>query len=339
VKVSIVTVCKNSEKTIDRAISSIVSQIYADIEYIIVDGDSQDGTKAIIDRYTSRITYLISEPDAGVYQAMNKAIRIATGSWIYFVNSDDYLFDEDVIQDLVAFLSTCADCDFIYGDHEARYTTGDAAIHKPASPDRMLEELVSLGECMIQPACFFKAELFTKVGLFNEAYRIASDYEWFARLLQDASLKLCYYPRTLASYAHGGLSSNIPALFQEVFAIQNQMPLYQQEPWFTKRVQKLQQSFIDKYDLLEKTHKLSIARLHHIESAESQICSLNAQIVELKQAQTNSRLAQPQNEVEGLRSQVSTLQSRVEAMETSKFWKLRQVWFDLKRFLGLKVNE
>lgn len=334
-KVSIITVCKNSAPTLDRAIQSVISQTYPNIEYIIIDGDSQDKTKAIIKRYADQISHFVSEPDSGVYAAMNKGIRLATGDWLYFVNSDDYLFDSNVIQDLVTFLSTCLGCNFVYGDHEARYATGDSSIHQPAPPERMLEEMVSLGECMIQPACFFKADLFTQLGLFNETYKIAADYEWFARLLQAHSLKLCYFPRTLVSYSHGGLSSNIPALFEEVFTIQNQIPLYQQEPWLSKRTAKLQQSFIEKYDLLERTHKLSIARLHHIESAEARIQSLEAKIAQLN---PKAKLPALQSEIEALRLQVSTLQSRIEAMETSKFWQLRTGWFKLKRLIGLPAD-
>jgi glycosyltransferase involved in cell wall biosynthesis len=339
VKVSIITVCKNSAQTIERAIQSVVSQVYPDIEYIIIDGDSQDGTQAIVERYSQQISKFVSESDGGVYQAMNKGIHLATGDWIYFVNSDDYLFDTYVIQDLVTFLSTCADCDFLYGDHEARLTTGDASIHQPAPPDQMLEEMVSLGECMIQPACFFRADLFTRLGRFDESYKIAADYEWFARLLQNPELKLCYVPRTLVSYSHGGLSSNIPALFAEVFAIQNQIPLYQQEPWLSKRTQKLQRSFIEKYDLLEKTHKLSMARLRQIESLEAHVQSLESQLAQPRLETAKARVVQLQAEVEQLQSQVSTLQSRISAMETSKFWQLRRAWFQLKRRLGLPTDQ
>jgi glycosyltransferase involved in cell wall biosynthesis len=338
VKVSIITVCKNAEQTLEKAIQSVLSQTYSEVEYIVIDGDSQDNTKEIIERYISQINHLISEPDSGVYQAMNKGINFATGDWIYFVNADDYLFDENVIQDLVTFISTHSNCTLIYGDHEARYTTGESNIHKPASSEQMLEEMVSLGECMIQPACFFKAELFQKLGLFNETYKIAADYEWFARLLQDPSCKLCYYPRTLVSYAHGGLSGNIPALFAEVFAIQNQIPLYQQEPWLSKRTQKLQQSFIEKYDLLERTHELSIKRLHHIEAVEAHVKNLEHQIhtLEAKLAQTQpTSVTQMQAEIETLQTKAAALQNRITAMETSKFWQLRTAWFQLKRLVGL----
>ncbi|MBF2073933.1 MAG: glycosyltransferase [Synechococcales cyanobacterium C42_A2020_086] len=341
-KVSIITVCKNAEETVERAIQSIVGQTYPAIEYIVVDGQSEDKTCSIIERYLNHITVFVSEPDSGVYQAMNKGIQLATGNWLYFVNADDYLFDATVIQDLVEFVSEHPGCDFVYGDHEARLTTGEASIYSPASPERMLEEMVTLGECLIQPACFFKADLFRQLGLFDETYRIAADYEWFARLLQTPDLQLCYYPRILISYAHGGLSGNIPALFQEVFAIQNSIPLYQQEPWLSRRMQKLQQSFIEKYDLLERTHHLSMARLRHIEALEPQVQALEAKVqaqaFEIAQLKAATPAAALQTEVEALRSQTAALQDRIAAMETSKFWKLRHAWFQLKRRLGLPAD-
>lgn len=342
-KVSVITVCKNSEQTIERAIQSIINQTYAQIEYIIVDGCSKDNTDAIINRYQEKIAHFISEVDSGVYEAMNKGIRLATGDWFYFVNSDDYLIDDNVIQDLVQFVSLHPDCDFVYGNHEARFPNGDSSFHAAAPPEQMLEEMVSLGECMIQPACFFKADLFTKLGLFDETYKIAADYEWFARLLQDASLRLYYYPRNLVSYSHGGLSSNIRALFEEVFSIQNKIALYQQEPWLTKRLHKLQQSFVDKYDLLERTNHLSLKRLRHIEALEARIQAIEeAAAREAPQKKAQRLEAQNQalkTEIEALQAKASDLEARIQAMESSKFWQLRGKWFNLKRRLGLPADE
>jgi glycosyltransferase involved in cell wall biosynthesis len=281
-KVSVITVCKNSEKTIERAIQSLVTQTYPHIEYIVIDGDSTDGTKLIVERYGDRITHFISEPDNGIYSAMNKGIQLATGDLLYFLNSDDYLFDANVIQDMIQFLANHPEYDFIYGDHEARFNFGKSSIHKPAPPNQILKEMVCLGECFIQPASFFKANLFQKLGLFSESYKIAGDYEWFARLLQDNALHLGYYPRTIVSYAHGGASSQIRPLFEEVFAIQNQVPLYQEPDWLNQRLVELQKSFIDKYDRLEKTHQLSQKREQRIIYLESQEDSLQAQVSALR---------------------------------------------------------
>jgi glycosyltransferase involved in cell wall biosynthesis len=281
-KVSVITVCKNSEKTIAAAIQSLVTQTYPQIEYIVIDGDSTDSTKEIIESYRDRITHFISEPDPGIYAAMNKGIQLATGDLLYFLNSDDYLFDPHVIQDIVQFSIDNPQHDFIYGDHEARFDFGKSSIHKPAPPDQILKEMVCLGECLIQPASFFKAQLFQRLGLFSEAYQIAADYEWFARLLQDKTLQLGYIPRTIVSYAHGGASSHIRPLFEEVFAIQNQVPLYQEPEWINQRLVELQKAFIDKYDRLEKTHHLSQKREQRIIYLESQEDALQAQVSELR---------------------------------------------------------
>jgi glycosyltransferase involved in cell wall biosynthesis len=281
-KVSVITVCKNSAATIDKAIHSLVTQTYPNIEYIVIDGDSTDGTKEIIKTYHDRITHFISEPDRGIYAAMNKGIQLATGDLLYFLNSDDYLFDPSVIQDIVQFSIDNPQYDFIYGDHEARFNFGKSSIHKPAPPDQILKEMVCLGECFIQPASFFKAHLFQRLGLFDETYKIAADYEWFARLLQDQTLQLGYISRTIVSYAHGGASSHIRPLFEEVFAIQNQVPLYQEPEWINQRLIELQKSFIDKYDRLEKTRHLSQKREQRIIYLESQEDALQAQVGELR---------------------------------------------------------
>jgi glycosyltransferase involved in cell wall biosynthesis len=325
-KVSIITVCKNAAKTIEKAIQSVLEQTYRTIEYVVIDGASEDGTKEILQAYSDRISTLISEPDAGIYAAMNKGIRLATGTFLYFLNADDYLFDSTVIQDLVQFVTEHPKCEFVYGDHEARFFSGHASIHQPALPEMMLEEMVCLGECLIQPASFFKADLFTRLGWFEERYRIASDYEWFSRLIQDQTITLHYYPRTLVSYSHGGASSNIRALFEEVFAIQNSIPLYQQDEWLKKRLVKLQQAFIDKYDLLERTDKLAIARYRDIMGLEARITQLRDEVATLKA------------EVEPLRQAHAVLENKIEAMKTSKFWQLRSLWFRVKRKLGLPVD-
>jgi glycosyltransferase involved in cell wall biosynthesis len=303
-KVSVITVCRNSETDIEKAIQSVLSQTYPNIEYIVIDGASTDRTPELIQGFGDRITQFVSEPDNGIYQAMNKGIQRATGDWLYFLNSDDYLFDETVIQDLVHFCSENPQYDFVYGDHEARFSFGKSSFHQPAPPDRALVEFINLGECFIQPASFFKASLFQQLGLFSETYKIAADYEWFTRLLQS-SLTLGYYPRVIVSYSHGGASSEIRSLFEEVFAIQNQVPLYQEPQWITQRLLQLQKSFIDKYDRLEKTHQLSQKREQRIIYLESQ--------------------------EDGLQAQVSALRDELELLKRRKLGVVRWVWRRLRR--------
>lgn len=334
-KVSIITVCRNSAKTIEKTIQYVAGQTYPDIEYIIIDGDSEDGTKQILDRHQAHVATVVSEPDRGIYNAMNKGIHAATGEFLYFANADDYLFDTNVIQDLVEFVKQHPDCDLAYGDHEARFLSGDTGIYQPVAPEQMLEEMICLGDNHLhQPTSFFRANLFKRIGLFNESYKIASDYEWFLRCLQDSTVTLCYCPRTIVSYAHGGASGNVRALFTEVFDIQNKAPICQEPTWLAKRVAKLQTIYVDKYDLLERTNQLSLARYADIQTLESQVAHLKAQLEQARVKKIEVMKAQ----IEALEAETERLNAEIAAMKTSKFWKLRTGWFKFKMLVGLPVD-
>lgn len=270
-KISIITVCKNSEKYIEGAIASVLDQSYSDIEYIIIDGNSTDRTQQIINQYSKFISKFISESDRGLYEAMNKGIKLATGSFLYFLNSDDRLFDRDVIKDIVSFISDHQNCDFIYGDVQTKSGSGDMQINKPVDPDQILDEMICLGNCPIQPACFFKADLFSKLGYFNQNYKIAADYEWFIRLFNNnlsQPLNLFYFSRSIVVYDRGGLSSNVNKVFGEVFDIQNSSLLFQTKYWLNQRIVKLQESTINTQQLISETEKLSAKRLAIIEHLE-----------------------------------------------------------------------
>ncbi|MGF1536039.1 MAG: glycosyltransferase [Elainellaceae cyanobacterium] len=311
-KVSVITVCYNAEATLGRTIQQVLAQTYAPLEYIVVDGASTDGTPALLRRYADRINHVVSEPDEGLYHAMNKGIALATGDWLYFANADDYLIDPEVVSDVVAFIQAYPDSDFVYGNHETRHRSGSASVYQPAPPEEMLSELVYLGNCFIQPASFFNAKLFDVLGPFHDRYKIAADYDWFVRLLAHSDLVVRHYPRTIASYAQGGASSNIRALFAEVFEIQNQVPVYQQPEWRSRRMAILQQEFTDKYARLEESHRAVVARERRIVALEKKVQALEARAGELA--------------------------GEVAAMKTSKFWKLREGWFAVKQRLGLPVD-
>lgn len=271
-KVSVITVCRNAARTIERTITAVTQQTYPNLEYIVVDGASDDGTLAICDRHTAAITKLVSEPDDGIYQAMNKGIHLASGDWLYFANADDYLFDAYVIQDLVAFILEHPEADVVYGDHEARFPDGNASIHGCVTSDQMLEAIVCFqAGCLLQPACLFKRTVFEQAGEFSPDYGIASDYKWFLEALQVPSITFEYFARTLVSYAHGGRSSDISALFREIFEIQAKDTLCQDPQWLQRRLTALQQQYIDKYARLEENHyrlgrveTLHALRGHHL---------------------------------------------------------------------------
>ncbi|MBW4653254.1 MAG: glycosyltransferase [Kaiparowitsia implicata GSE-PSE-MK54-09C] len=245
-KISIITVCRNAENHFETAIQSVVAQTHGDIEYIVVDGASSDRTLDIAQRYSTHIHHLISEPDDGIYQAMNKGIQVATGDYLYFLNSDDYLKDQAVIQDVVTFIQSQSNCDFLYGNLEVRRGKHALEIKVPKPPEAIAEALMFYVDGPQHPASFFKRELFSILGLFDETYRISADYEWFLRMLQHGAIAIHYIPRTISSFSNQGLSGTAQSLsLKEVFRAQETLGLYQTESWLNRRISRLQEMVID----------------------------------------------------------------------------------------------
>jgi len=258
VKISIITVCRNSEKTIETTIKSVISQTYKNIEYIVIDGDSKDRTKDIVLSYGNRISKFVSESDKSLWEAMNKAIKLATGDFIYFINSDDYIYDRNVIDDVVTIINKKPELDFIYGDVEVRQTQGKRIIQKSPTPNEIIESMILRGT-IPHVGSFIEANLFQTIGLYNENYRLASDYEWITKLIHDPDIKLFYFPRVIASFYAGGLSSHVQENLTEIFAVQNYAPIYQTEYWINKRFIALQTELIE-------VQRLSDERFAFIES-------------------------------------------------------------------------
>ncbi len=256
-KISIITVCKNSEIFIEKSIQSVITQTHKNIEYIIMDGASTDKTCELINNYSCYIDIFKSEPDQGLYEAMNKAIDLATGNFYYFLNSDDYLFDNQVISDVVNFISMNPNSEFIYGNCQTRSALGILSIHQPVKPEQVLDEMLILGDFPIQAATFFKADLFTRFGYFSCDYKIASDYEWYTRILNNQNVCLSYYPRLISSFYRGGLSSDFRRVFPEVWAIQNQALVYQSDYWQKQKVIKLQELILKTQELIKEANLLT----------------------------------------------------------------------------------
>lgn len=289
IKISIITVCKNAEPHIKTCLESIINQTYTNYEYIIIDGKSEDGTINIINQYSTHINKLISEPDDGLYQAMNKGVKLATGDFIYFLNSDDYLCDTEVLKDVVAILTAQPEADFLYGNMQLRNTSGQISIHVPPSPQELQTEMIF--SCAIpHPTSFFKADLFTKLGMFDESYQISGDYEWFTRLLKNNNLKLVYSDRLISSYYCGGISGiNLRLAYQEVFKAQNSSSLYSNYD-ADLRINKLQQFCVDQQELIGTLRKLSEDRQGYIDVLERYILELTSSITNFKQLNKKRRL-------------------------------------------------
>ncbi|MDJ0728371.1 MAG: glycosyltransferase family 2 protein [Crocosphaera sp.] len=311
-KISIITVCKNAEKTIKKAIESVINQTYSDLEYIVIDGNSDDKTKKIIEQYKTQINNWISEPDTGIYNAMNKGIKIATGDFIYFLNSDDYLLDNDVIQDVVNYLSDHPNCDIIYGNLEAR-DKDNTIIVKPPQPEKILEWMIY--GSMPHQATFTKANIFEKYGLFNEDYKIVADVEWYLNLLQYNDINWHYYPRTIASYALDGLSTkDIKLTRVEYWQVHNAAQVYQGNDWDKKRLLKYQDIILYFEEQLILSKKNNEQLQKKIDNVNNKFQSSQTLVIEQKH-------------------KIQELQQELEAMKTSKFWKLRALWFKLRNSL------
>jgi glycosyltransferase involved in cell wall biosynthesis len=205
-KISIITVSYNSSSTIRETIESVLSQDYPNIEYIIVDGLSTDGTVEIVKSFGKKIDQFTSEKDSGLYDAMNKAITMATGDVVGILNSDDLYFNSNVLTDIMnEFGRSNSDC--VYGDlfyfdtkqpdRPLRYYKG-----KNFSPSK-----ISIGILPPHPTFFVKKSIYQKFGTFDTQFKYAADFDLMARFLYVNRISYSYIPKTLVKMRTGGLST------------------------------------------------------------------------------------------------------------------------------------
>lgn len=205
-KVSVTTVCLNSVATIEDTIRSILSQDYKHIEYIIIDGGSTDGTLKIIKKYRDRIHKYISEPDDGIYHAMNKGIKLSTGNIVGFLNSGDIYASENVIGKIVESIQARnADC--CYGDLEYVAENNPSKTVRRWISQPYQDGLFEKGWHPPHPTFFAKKTVFDKYGAFDLNYDISADYELMLRFLKKHSTRSCYIPSVLVKMRTGGKSN------------------------------------------------------------------------------------------------------------------------------------
>lgn len=173
-KVSVITVCYNAEFGIEKTILSVLNQTYSDIEYIIIDGASTDGTIDIIHKYADKISYLVSEPDGGIYDAMNKGIKIATGEWINFLNAGDTFYYSTSIENAFSH-DVLPEIDVLYGYQVHNYEYGKF-VRK-----RLPLTFFNSGMPFGHESSFVRAEVMKRIG-FDTNFRIAADYNFFFKL-------------------------------------------------------------------------------------------------------------------------------------------------------------
>lgn len=206
-KVSIITSCLNRAATIRGAIESVLEQDYPYIEYIVVDGASKDNSLSIINEYKKGIDIIISEPDKGMYEGINKGIRAATGDIIGLVHSDDFLFSSHTISEIVqAFKEQQAD--LIYGNGVfVDYNNTNLMIRNWIS-GTYSKRKVKNGWLPLHPTVYIKKASIDQWGLYDESYKIAADSDLLVRYLYGADLKVSYLDKYLVKMRMGGLSTD-----------------------------------------------------------------------------------------------------------------------------------
>lgn len=209
--ITIITVCFNAEKSIKRTIKSVLHQTYDQIEYIIVDGKSNDNTLKIVNSFDTNIK-IISEKDNGIYDAMNKGITEAEGDYITFLNADDYYIDDDFIKKITLEIKKTGGVDIYCTD--IFYGNDSKSIRISPSLEGM-----KINMSLNHPGSFVKKNIL-KRNKFNTKFKIASDYELFLRLLSNKST-LRIYPIAGCFMEEGGASSKFLATTKEVFKIQS----------------------------------------------------------------------------------------------------------------------
>lgn len=206
-KLSIITINRNNAAGLEATLSSIVSQTFKDFEYIIVDGASKDGSVEVIKKFEPMFKHLkwVSEPDAGIYNAMNKGIRMATGEYVEFLNSGDFLAGPDIVQQMLEELEIKDNPSILYGNMLKDMPNGGILIDKCfAGHDITLLGLYS-GTLNHSPA-FIRKDLFQRYGLYDESLKIVSDWKWYLQVIVFGKEKPIYTDLDVTIFDMNGIS-------------------------------------------------------------------------------------------------------------------------------------
>ncbi|WP_198266705.1 glycosyltransferase family 2 protein [sulfur-oxidizing endosymbiont of Gigantopelta aegis] len=206
-RISLITVCYNSQNTIEATFESVAVQDYNNLEYIVVDGKSTDETMSIVKRYATTISHSLSEPDSGIYDAMNKGIRLATGDVIGFINADDVLVSPDVISQVAKNLLS-KDVDACYADLEYVDPVNLNKIIRFWRSSEFVPGLFSQGWAPPHPTFYVKKSIYEQYGLFSLSYKMGNDIEIMLRFLEKYKIRSHYIPRTWVKMRMGGVSNH-----------------------------------------------------------------------------------------------------------------------------------
>lgn len=205
-KVSIITISYNAVDTLEETILSVVGQTYPNLEYIVVDGASTDGSMDIVDKYRGKINRVICEPDEGMYFAMNKGISAATGDIIAILNADDTYASDDIIEKVVQKLEQ-TNADSLYGDlHYVDRNRAENVVRRWKA-GAFVRSFFLKGWMVPHPTFFVKKEVYEKYGLFNTDFTTSADYEFMVRVLYKGNITATYLNEVMVHMKRGGQSN------------------------------------------------------------------------------------------------------------------------------------
>jgi glycosyltransferase involved in cell wall biosynthesis len=205
-KISIITATYNRASTIVRALSSVKSQTYKDVQLVVIDGASEDSTVELVAPLISSADVIQSAPDSGIYDALNKGVKISNGDVIAFLHSDDFYFDDSVLS-TVMNIFTDNNIDIVYGDVSFFKKDEPEKVIRTYRSDKLSEANLAWGKMPAHPAMFIRSRVYQKIGVFKTNYSIAADYEFLCRIVRNYDFKAVYLPRVMVRMQLGGMST------------------------------------------------------------------------------------------------------------------------------------
>lgn len=201
IKITIITAVYNRVNEIEQCITSVINQTYDDVEYIVIDGGSTDGTVDVIKKYNDKISYWCSEPDKGIYDAWNKGLSHATGDYINFVGSDDAICSKDTIEKIVSYLDASVD---VLAGNVIRVNE-KSGFEFLQNNKHILNKKSYKGGCIVTQGTFIKRSLCDKYK-FDTSYKVAADYKFFLQYYSDSSVQIKFIDDVIQYFSNGGIS-------------------------------------------------------------------------------------------------------------------------------------
>jgi glycosyltransferase involved in cell wall biosynthesis len=206
-KITVITVCFNAASTIKKTLDSVAGQTHTPIEHIVIDGNSKDGTLEILRSHKTHSYTLLSEPDNGVYDAMNKGLKMATGDVIGILNADDIFAHTGVLRDIAESFSD-GTIEAIFGDVEYFAPLNPNKTIRRYRSNRFESKKLEFGLIPAHPTLYLRRNVYDRFGIFNPKYRIAGDFEFMARIFKSPSISFRYLPEVMVRMQTGGLSNS-----------------------------------------------------------------------------------------------------------------------------------